>query len=50
MTYSSVVFAGLSPEEVEIGKKNFKLNENTREAIDRCMYSMGHLSAGQAGY
>ena len=30
MTYSSVVFAGLTPEEIEIGKKNFKLNENKR--------------------
>ena len=47
MTYSSVVFAGLSPEEVEIGKKNFKLNENKRG--DRQMYVFhGSSIAGQA--
>jgi hypothetical protein len=48
MTYSSVVFAGLSQEEIEIGKKNFKLNENKRG--DRQMYVFhGSSISGQVG-
>jgi len=48
MTYSSVVFAGLTPEEIEIGKKNFKLNENDRG--DRQNYVFhGSSIAGQVG-
>ena len=48
MTYSSVVFAGLSPEEIEIAKKNFKLYENKRG--DRQMYVFhGSSISGQVG-
>ena len=48
MTYSSVIFAGLTPEEVEIGKKNFKLIENKRG--DRQNYVFhGSSIAGQVG-
>jgi len=48
MTYSSVVFAGLTPAEIEIGKKNFKLFENKRG--DRQNYVFhGSSIAGQVG-
>jgi hypothetical protein len=48
MTYSSVVFAGLTPAEIEIGKKNFKLMENKKG--DRQNYVFhGSSIAGQVG-
>ena len=48
MTYSSVVFAGLSPEEVEIAKKNFKLYENKRGDKQNYVFH-GSAISGQVG-
>jgi hypothetical protein len=48
MTYSSVVFAGLSPEEVEIAKKNFKLYENKRGDKQNYVFHGSSIS-GQVG-
>ena len=48
MTYSSVVFTGLSQEEIEIGKKNFKIYENKRGDLQEYVFH-GSSIAGQVG-
>jgi len=48
ITYSSVVFAGLTPAEIEIGKKNFKLTENKKGDREHYVFH-GSSIAGQVG-
>ena len=48
MTYSSVVYANLTPNEIEIAKKNFKLYENKRGDKQHYVFH-GSAISGQVG-
>ena len=48
MTYSSVVYANLTPEEIDIAKKNFKLYENKRGDKQHYVFH-GSAISGQVG-
>jgi len=48
MTYSSVVYANLTPNEIEIAKKNFKLYENKRGDKEHYVFH-GSAISGQVG-
>ena len=48
MTYSSVVYANLTPNEIEIAKKNFKLYENERGDKQNYVFH-GSAISGQVG-
>ena len=48
MTYSSVVYANLTPDEIDIAKKNFKLYENKRGDKQHYVFH-GSAISGQVG-
>ena len=48
MTYSSVVYANLNPQEIEIAKNNFKLYENDRGDKQHYVFH-GSAISGQVG-
>ena len=48
MVYDSVVFANLSPEEIDVAKKNFKIYENKREDRQEFVFHGSSIS-GQVG-
>ena len=48
MVYDSVVFANLTPEEIDVAKKNFKIYENKREDRQEFVFHGSSIS-GQVG-
>jgi hypothetical protein len=48
MVYDSVVFANLTPEEINVAKKNFKIYENKREDRQEFVFHGSSIS-GQVG-
>ena len=48
MVYDSVVFANLTPEEINVAKKNFKIQENKREDRQEFVFHGSSIS-GQVG-
>ena len=48
MVYESVVFANLTPEEIKVAKKNFKIQENKREDRQEFVFHGSSIS-GQVG-
>jgi len=48
MVYDSVVFANLTPEEIDVAKKNFKIQENKREDRQEFVFHGSSIS-GQVG-
>jgi len=48
MTYSSVVFANLTPDQIDIAKKNFKLHENEKGDKQHYVFH-GSAISGQVG-
>jgi len=48
MTYSSVVFANLTPSEIDTAKKNFKIYENKRDNKEHYVFHGSNIS-GQVG-
>ena len=48
MVYDSVVFANLTPEEIDVAKKNFKIYENNREDRQEFVFHGSSIS-GQVG-
>ena len=48
MVYDSVVFANLTPEEISVAKKNFKIYENKREDRQEFVFHGSSIS-GQVG-
>ena len=48
MTYSSVVFANLTPDQIDIAKKNFKLHENEKGNKQHYVFH-GSAISGQVG-
>ena len=48
MVYESVVFANLTPEEINVAKKNFKIQENKREDRQEFVFHGSSIS-GQVG-
>jgi len=47
MVYNSIVYANLTPNEIEIAKKNFKMHENKREDRQEFVFH-GSAISGQA--
>ena len=48
MVYDSVVYANLTPEEIDVAKKNFKIYENKREDRQEFVFH-GSAISGQVG-
>ena len=48
MTYNTVVFANLTPKEIDVAKKNFKIYENKRENRQEFVFHGSSIS-GQVG-
>jgi len=48
MTYDMVVYANLTPEEIDVAKKNFKIQENKREDRQEFVFHGSSIS-GQVG-
>jgi len=48
MTYSSVVYANLTPQEIDVAKKNFKIYENERGNREHFVFH-GSAISGQVG-
>ena len=48
MTYDMVIYANLTPEEIDVAKKNFKIYENKREDRQEFVFHGSNIS-GQVG-
>ena len=48
MTYDMVIYANLTPEEIDVAKKNFKIHENKRDDRQEFVFHGSSIS-GQVG-